>query len=386
MRTISADYIFPVSSPPIKNGVVVVDDNGTVLEVTNQQSQDAEVFKGVIVPGFVNTHCHLELSYLKGKINEGKGLTGFFSELLPIRNKTSEEVKISTIKDAEEQMICNGIVAVGDISNTSHSFRQKKEKKISYHTFIEVFDILPERAAQVFENAKALSAELLPLASTIVPHTSYTVSEKLLQLIDEKKQKMISVHNQETSSEDEFFISGTGKLAELMQKSGVVSKKTGSSSMHYILSRITNSKKILLVHNTYTTREDILWLKSRNKSHKTKIFLCLCPNANLYIENRLPDIPMFLKEEMNLCIGTDSLASNHSLSVLEELKTISKHFPKIPFETLIRWTTKNGAEFLGMEKEIGTIEKGKKPGLNLLKGISIDKIKFSEKTSVKKLI
>jgi cytosine/adenosine deaminase-related metal-dependent hydrolase len=93
---------------------------------------------------------------------------------------------------------------------------------------------------------------------------------------------------------------------------------------------------------------------------------------------------MFLKEGMKLTVGTDSLASDDSLSVLEEMKAIAKHFPQIPFETLLEWSTKNGADFLGMEKEIGTIEKGKKPGLNLLKGIN-EKFELSEKVSVQKL-
>ncbi len=95
---------------------------------------------------------------------------------------------------------------------------------------------------------------------------------------------------------------------------------------------------------------------------------------------------MFLENGLNITIGTDSLASNDSLSLLDELKTISKHFPQIPFETLITWGTKNGAEFLGMEKDFGTIEKGKKPGLNLLKGFDLEQMNLFEKTSVQKLI
>ena len=68
------------------------------------------------------------------------------------------------------------------------------------------------------------------------------------------------------------------------------------------------------------------------------------------------------------------------------MKTISKHFPQIPFEILITWATKNGAEFLGFEKELGTIEKGKKPGLNLITGIDPEKMKLTEKAEVRRLI
>ena len=144
--------------------------------------------------------------------------------------------------------------------------------------------------------------------------------------------------------------------------------------------------KILFVHNTYTSKADIELIRHYVNSTGCEVALCLCPRANIFIENRLPDIPMFLQKGMNITLGTDSYASNWSLSILEEMKTISKHFPEIPFETLIAWATKNGAEFLGFEKELGTIEKGKKPGLNLLNGIDSEEMKLSEKVSVRKII
>ncbi|MEK6614508.1 MAG: amidohydrolase family protein, partial [Bacteroidota bacterium] len=125
MRTISADYIFPVASSPIKNGVVVVDGTGVIMEVTEDKGQGAnemEKHSGIIVPGFVNTHCHLELSHLKGQVTDRKGITGFISELVSKRGAFSpEQIKLS-IESAEDEMIRNGIVAVGDISNGDHSF------------------------------------------------------------------------------------------------------------------------------------------------------------------------------------------------------------------------------------------------------------------------
>jgi cytosine/adenosine deaminase-related metal-dependent hydrolase len=143
------------------------------------------------------------------------------------------------------------------------------------------------------------------------------------------------------------------------------------------------TKKVLLVHNTYTSQEDLELIK--HYSNDCEINFCLCPKANLFIENTLPDIPMLVQSGIKITIGTDSLASNDSLSILEEMKTIQKHFPKISFEMLLQWSTKNGAEFFGIEKEFGTIEKGKKPGLNLLKGMN-EKFELSEKVSVQKII
>jgi cytosine/adenosine deaminase-related metal-dependent hydrolase len=394
MRKISADYIFPVSSPPIKNGVVVIEDSGKILDVASppapllEERGDVERYEGIIVPGFVNTHCHLELSHLKGQVTEHKGLTGFISEMVSKRGTYSPEQISSSIASAEDEMLRNGIVAVGDISNTDHSFEQKKKNRLDYHTFIEAFDLTADKAKHVFDIAVNLQSKISDLKSSIVPHAPYTVSGKLMELIDNLKQPILSIHSQETASENELFISGTGPLAEMMERAGmdVDSKRRAKSSLLFVLGALIETKKILLVHNTYTSKKDIELIRLYTQGAECEVALCLCPKANLYIENRLPDVEMFMDEGMKITLGTDSLASNDSLSVLDELKILSKHFPTISLETLITWATKNGANFLGFEKELGIIEKGKRPGLNLLKGISPGDMSLSEETTVQKLI
>jgi cytosine/adenosine deaminase-related metal-dependent hydrolase len=377
MRKISADYIFPVSSPPIKNGIIIINDNGTILEVKNRdeyETDNIEKYKGIIVPSFVNTHCHLELSYLNGKLSRRKGLNEFLKEIEKSRRNFSEEEINNAIVQAEDEMIRNGIIAVGDISNSDFSFEQKSKGRLKYHTFIEVLGFHPGRAEYAFEKGKFLQSQIKNHFSSIVPHASYSASEKLLELINQQvvssKNGLLTFHNQESEDENLLFQNKTGKFLQRFKEWGIDISfflPTKTNSLQYIFPKLNNAKKILLVHNTYTTKEDILWLKSQvSPEHLGQIFICFCPKANLYIENKLPDIPVFIKEEFKITIGTDSLASNDSLSVLEEMKTISKYFPEIPFETLVTWATKNGAEFLGFDKELGAIEKGKKPGLLLL--------------------
>jgi aminodeoxyfutalosine deaminase len=392
MRKISADYIFPVSSPPVKNGIVLIDDTGIILDVlspnSERQAPDSEVYSGIIVPGFINTHCHLELSHLKGQLSEGKGLTEFISELIPKRDKFQlEQIKLAIIS-AEEEMLRNGIVAVGDISNTDHSFEQKKKGRMLYHTFIEAFDLNADKAKNIFDAALCLQTQNPKLRTSITPHAPYSVSGKLLELIDNLKQPILSIHNQETASENELFFSGTGSLAELMQKAEVDidSKRRAKGSLLFTFGGLIEAIKILLVHNTFTSKVDIDLMKHYVQGGECEVTFCLCPRANLYIENCLPNIPMFLEAGVKFTIGTDSYASNWSLSILDEMKTISKHFSEISFENLILWATKNGAEFLGMDKELGTIEKGKKPGLNLIQGIDLQEMKLSDRVEVKKLL
>jgi len=392
MRKISADYIFPVSSSPVKNGTVCIDDNGVVQDilspVSGSPAPGSEVYPGILVPGFVNAHCHLELSHLKGEINEHKGLTGFIQELIPKRAGYSMDRIKSALIAAEDEMYRNGIVAVGDISNTDHSFEQKKKGRLSYYTFIEIFDLNADKAKTTFDAGLRLQTSVSGHPASITPHAPYTVSGKLMELIDNLKQPLLSVHNQETAGENELFRSGTGSLAEMMQDAGVDvdSRRRARSSLLFTLGGFLESKKLLLVHNTYTSKEDMEMLGHYTQGAGLEIVFCLCPRANLYIENRLPDIPMLFEAGAKLTIGTDSYASNRSLSILEEMKAISNHFPEISFETLVTWATKNGAEALGMENEIGTIEKGKKPGLNLIQGMDLQKIKLSDKVTVKRLV
>ena len=431
MRAITADYIFPISSPPIKNGVVIIDNKGIILEVGDSRlkTQDLRLktYEGIICPGFINAHCHLELSHLKGKITPKIGMAGFIKEFLSKRNNFSKKEIQSAIEKAEKEMFASGIVAVGDISNDDSTFQTKAKSKIKFHTFIEVFDLNPEKAKQEFEKGLRLTKQFknIPLQThepshppshshkpsrkgellnplspitnhqlSIVPHAPYSVSEKLFSLITEYARKngsILSIHNQESQAEKDLFENGTGKIAELFKNMGIdlgFIPKNIDRSLKYNLQNLPSENKILLVHNTYTTKEDIQWAHSQDSRLKTQDFRhywCTCPNANLYIENKLPDYEMFISENAQMTIGTDSYASNWSLSILDELKTIATDTPHIPLNTLLTWATKNGAEFLGFDKELGTIEKGKRPGLNLIKNVDLKNLKLTEKSSVKVL-
>ncbi len=405
MRKISADYIFTIASEPIKNGLIIIDDDGTIIETGNTEDfgfsisdlenrkSSIEYYKGIICPGFVNTHCHLELSHLRSQLSENAGMTGFIKELISKRLKFSDEQINQAIADAEAEMIKNGIAAVGDISNNNSTFQQKSKGNLLYHTFIEIFNPDPNKAEAVFENALQLRKQLqkyethnFQLSSSIIPHAPYTMSEKLLKMIDDyavKNNSIVSIHNQESEGENELFISKSGLMFDSFLKMGInpdLMRHTGVNSLKSTLPFLKNVSKLLLVHNTFTTKEDIAFAQSLFPILNSQfLFWCTCPNANLFIENKLPDYNRFTKENARVTIGTDSLASNFSLSVLDELKTITKHFPEIPLQTLLLWATKNGADFLGFP-QLGTIEKGKKPRLNLLK--NIDGLVISEKTEV----
>jgi len=378
LKYYAADWLFPVNAAPIKNGVVAVNAEGEIIKLLSLQEADPnelniERYSGAIVPGFINTHCHLELSHMHNQIPEQTGLVEFVQSV--IKSRQADEAQIqSAMAAADQQMFDHGIVAVGDVSNQIISREIKQKSKIYYHTFIEAMGFNPERAEVIMDYALQIKAQFLPLPATIVPHAPYSVSPKLFSLINRaiEKNDFISIHNQETSEENDFFISKQGNFLKLYEFLGMdisFFQPTGKTSLQSWLPAIHHSK-VLLVHNTQTSQEDILFAKQ----NKLELYWCLCPQANLYIENMLPDVDLFIKEDVKITLGTDSLASNHQLNILSEMKTLQeKKF--ISFENLLRWATLNGAAFLNLDDQLGSIEVGKKPGLNLIQLSADFKIK-----------
>ncbi|HRF39669.1 MAG TPA: amidohydrolase family protein, partial [Saprospiraceae bacterium] len=153
MHKFSADLLFPVSAPPIPNGVVVTDEQGKILAVESREQHDPaslDIRRGAIVPGFVNTHCHLELSHMKGRVDTGTGLLPFLKSVVQFRNVPEEEIQ-EAIRRADADMYDAGIVAVGDISNKLDTAAVKDQSRIRYYTFVEMFDFLQDsRAEQTF--------------------------------------------------------------------------------------------------------------------------------------------------------------------------------------------------------------------------------------------
>ena len=389
MKIFKADYVFPVCADPIKNGFVTVDDLGKIVAVTDQNPPDktvpVEQLNGIICPGFVNTHCHTELSHLKDKIKQQTGLVNFIMDVQKARGADKAAILDNVIK-ADNEMYENGIVAVGDISNTDCSIPVKAASKLYYHSFIETFGFLPEQAEETFKKALELLAEFKPQPCSITPHAPYSVSKELFKLIKkycDNDQNLISIHNQECEDENKFYRYKSGTFLDLYNAFGIdikYFKPQARNSVQSILPLLSSKQEILMVHNTCTNLKDIYFIKRFDRN----INWCFCPNANLYIENRLPKVELFVGQGYNLTLGTDSLASNSKLCILSEMRTLQKNFPTLSTATLMEWATINGARFLGIDEEKGTIEVGKTPGLNLITGL--DGLKITPETKVRRLV
>jgi cytosine/adenosine deaminase-related metal-dependent hydrolase len=378
MRFLTADYVFSAHTGFIKKGILVLDGNGVVQDLIDPEKTEklpvAEKFDGILCPGLINAHCHLELSHMRGQVAKHTGFVGFAKELLPKRGTFSSEEISAAIESAENEMVDNGIVGVGDISNTADSFAQKEKSKIQYHTFIEVLALNPTMA----EKVAAMGIELLrsaPKPNSLAPHAPYSVSAELLEIIansSHEENVPLTIHNQESLGESEFFIKRTGPMREFYEFLGIdigFFKPTGLNSLRSTLKFLPHNRNIVLVHNTFTSAEDIRWSEFYSK----KLYWCFCPNANLYIENKLPDFKLFIEGKAKIVLGTDSLASNEKLSLLDEMKVIAKAVPEVSLEQLLTWSTKNGADALNLSS-LGTFEKSKKPGVNLISKVKMEKL------------
>jgi len=431
-RKFKADYLFNGREMAGKDSVLITSADGTVQSVVPvaEAGEGVEVYRGLLSPGFVNCHCHLELSHMKGVIPERTGLVDFLSAVIRRRGGGQVEGRAATrggadgsvrgevdgsvrreaqggaggeahpvdtgdqqdrVKEAilagEREMLDGGIVAVGDICNTADTLEAKRAGKLSYHNFIETMGFIEAGAPARFAHSKGVFdefGEVFPGSNSIVPHAPYSVSPALFRLIaDFPGNRLLTMHNQESREENVFFQSGKGDFLRLYQLLGLdVSffRGTGETSLRSCLPYFHKGQTMILVHNVVTGEEDLRAAlggadagsgdaAGGMSGGRPDLFFCLCPNANLYIGGLLPDVNRLVSRGCRIVVGTDSLASNHRLSLLEELKTLQLTFPRLGVTTLLQWATVNGAGALQLDGALGSFGSGKRPGVVLLRGL-----------------
>jgi len=376
MKKYTAPRIYTCDGDYLTDHVVICDDTGRIAEISPLGQHDTAsviALEGIITPGFINTHCHLELSHMQGVADTGTGLLSFLQTVVQQRDVAQEDI-LQAIADADEYMRQAGIVAVGDISNQKDTAYIKTISDIRYYTFVEMFDFmqpqLTARTISQYEEVYAVHSCDDGNQKSYVPHAPYTVSDALYKYVASQSgtDLTISIHNQETAHEDDLFMRGTGGFTDFYKGFGfdlMDFKAPETTSIRYAMQHLPKQHRTLFVHNTMTQLADI----EQAMAWSDRTYWATCANANLYIENQLPDYRPFVASGAKMTIGTDSLTSNWQLSVLEELKTIKRYKSYLPFSTLITWACQNGAEALGFDEELGSIEVGKQPGLVNITGI-----------------
>jgi cytosine/adenosine deaminase-related metal-dependent hydrolase len=386
----TANHIFSGHEMLPAGHVLITDEAGKIVDIVDiaDGGEGVRVLQGMLMPGFINCHCHLELSHLHGRIPENTGLVDFVIKI--VNERDFDEAKIlAAIEKAEDQLLQNGVVAVGDICNNTFTLSQKRKKRLHYHNFIEVSGFPPAVAQIRFERA-VLFYDLFrsAAASSVVPHAPYSVSPQLFGMINDLQgNDLLTIHNQETPAEDDLFKHKTGDFLRMYKEMGIdisFFEPSGYNSLQSFLPYFNKALALLLVHNVTTSSGDLEFIKRSGANNHLSTFLCLCPNANLYISSTLPDVNLFVKNNCNIVLGTDSLASNHQLDIWAEIKSLHKNFPELPLTTMLQWATFNGARALQMQNELGSFEKGKQPGLVLVSGL--DGLEITESSFARRIL
>ena len=356
----------------LRNPLVGVAADGRILSVGTCPEPDrcpgTEFYAGVLAPGLVNAHCHLELSYLLGAIPERCGFAGFAGAMSQVRERFSAEQRAQA---ADAAMWQAGIEAVGDISNGDTTFAVKSRSRIAYRTFVEFFGL------------RAASAEhLLPLLrhpqTSLTPHSLYSVQDAPLRAIAARGDAPLSIHFMETPAEAELF-EQRGELWEWYRKAGFT-----CDFLHYgsparrIVESVPADRSVILIHNCCVNQQDIDLIMNH---FTAPVWWCLCPGSNRYISRLVPPVELLRRNGLNICLGTDSLASNTALSLLGEMQ----HLGKIPLAELLTWAAPNGARALGFS-ELGEVAAGKRPGLAVLSGLDYDSMTLTPASCIARIL
>lgn len=378
MKRISASYVYTgTDEKPITGGYVDYADDGTIISVGELSGTDSpgDRYEGIIAPGFVNAHCHLELSHLRGAFEKGTGMSGFINQINSLRDSKSREEKIRDASAWLERLWKQGVSAMADISNCDDTFAMKSKSPMYTRTFLEVFGTEPEDCDAVMEGVRKLKAEAdsYGIDAAPTPHACYTMSPQLLTAASAEalKSGFLSYHSQESPEEEELVISGTGALADNYRGRHLSTPPvTGKPALMYFLDRLSEvhrppfEEHVLLVHNVCLTQEAAEAATAALKN----VYWAVCPLSNLFIHNALPPLGIMRKNNLKIAIGTDSLSSNDTLDMVAEMYCISENFPDIPLGEIISWATSSGARFL-KKAQLGEIAPGKKPGLVLIENI-----------------
>ncbi|TYR34414.1 amidohydrolase family protein [Sphingobacterium phlebotomi] len=388
MRYISASIVIPVKGNFMRKGVVAIDKTGMikgVYEETDPEVSDVkkEFYDGVLIPGFVNAHCHIELSHMLGKTKKGTGLPRFLADVMKQRAAKEKDI-LAKIEAADETMYNNGIQAVGDHVNTELSAKIKTNSRIKYHTFVEVMAMAKEDIQVRVDKARDIEFYFDANHASITPHAPYSCSKELFKAFRKlvSEDNILSVHNQESDEENKLYRYKQGEFLEFYKEMGLNAesfKAQARNSIQSYLAHLPKNNRLMLVHNTYMSLKDIDFIERLGRD----VYFCVCPKSNLYIEGKLPKILNFVPNQNRMVIGTDSLASNDTLDILEELKVISSHFSQLDFLQILPWATINGAEVLGLADQLGSIEVGKTPGLVLLEGMN--NLRLTERVTLKRI-
>jgi len=384
VRLIHADHVVRGDAPSLADAAVVVaarggrEPEGTILDVgpaadllPRHAGAAVERVRGVVFPGLVNAHTHLELSAMRGKVPPGRGFVPWVDSLIAQRSEVSPDDDLEAIDAGVDELARSATVAVGDVTNSLAAVRALARRNVGGCVFHEVFG--QDRTA-VLRRVEGLRAELeerLPawpskdLTYAPAPHTLYTTHEDAVVALlagAARYGTRTSLHLAEHAAERRAIEHGDGSVPEwLLARTRARAEFPKLPLLDYADRVGALAPSVLLVHLTDARPDELARIAERGAP------VVLCPRSNLYIEAKLPPLLAALAAGLAPALGTDSLASNTSLDVLAEAKALAERFPSVKATALVTMATWNGARALGRD-DLGRIARGARPGIFAVEG------------------
>ena len=386
MKFFYPEYVLWENGEIYSGFVIFVQDSGKIHKIlpfdriSSKVRRQIQYLKGLLIPGMVNAHSHMELSWLKGQIPQGLGMESFFSHMKGVHSKRPQEKDVfEMIQKSIAEMYSKGIQICADISNTGISYLAKEHSPMLFHTFVEVFEIEGFSRENILTNAEKTFAKFADShqnSSSLSLHTLFTSSNALIKELMHKIEKSNSLHSlhfMERNEENLFYSEGR-PLLSIHEKQ--TPKYNSDRPAEIAAEVLPKESRTLLVHNTFCSERDIIELVD----YFSDVWFCLCPSSNIFINDALPPIYDLMKHSDNIVLGTDSYASNTEMNLFGEMQILLDKFDAIDFGDLLKMATINGAKLLGLEKTHGSISPGKKPGLILIRDYNPDdrNIKFQD--------
>ncbi len=380
MYILRSKYLLKSPETVIANGAVLIADDGNIeysgpfTGINNHESfQVINLGNAVIVPGLINTHTHLELTHLHNVINYNSIFTDWIRQLVDIKkNWTEKEYRLS-IADGIKRSLESGTSTVVDITRNGLALGELILSNIRKTLFFEIIDFNPDTASNTIDCFKGQVENITPndlLTIGVFPHAPYTVSKELYKCCKNSSSKLgirIATHISETKDEVEFLTRGTGPFVSLLKDFDMLKKwkHPGRRPIDYLKNIGFLKKGCILVHCNFLTDNEIGLIE---KSESTVVF---CPRSHKYFQHTDHPFLELRDRKINIALGTDSLASNDSLSILDEMKYLREHYNEVKPQEIFYMGTIAGAIALGMNDSIGRLE----PGYNA----DIAVVEFEEK-------
>ena len=354
-----AEWVLPISRPPIHGGVVGV-DRDRITSVGAHDGGEAEDLGSVaILPGLVNAHMHLELSWMRNAVPPAPSMPQWASQLMALRRTVSHEPP-QPIVEAIAEAHGSGTCLVGDVTNTFATFEPLLDSELSAALFRELLGFSAPDPDAVIAAVEQQIAELTPiewLRPCVVPHAPYSVSPALLRAIARANRgRPLSIHLGESAQEVEFLRDGTGEWRALLESLGVWNpawRAPGCGPVDYLDRLGMVDERLVAVHAVQLVDAELARLASARATVVT------CPRSNQWTGAGTPPIERFYASGVRVAVGTDSLASVADLNLFAELAAVRRLAPSVPATSVLHSATLAGAEALGFDADFGSLEPGK---------------------------